>query len=48
VRNHIRNLRRKLEMNPDHPDIIQSRHGRGYTIRAHVEFADAPTSMKAQ
>lgn len=42
VRNHIRNLRRKLEINPDHPSIIQSRHGRGYSIRAQVEFADAP------
>lgn len=40
VRNHIRNLRRKLEMNPDHPAIIQSRHGRGYAIRAQVEFTD--------
>lgn len=42
VRNHIRNLRRKLEVNPDHPSIIQSRHGRGYSIRAQVEFADTP------
>ncbi len=48
VRNHIRNLRRKLEPNPDHPDIIQSRHGRGYSVRAHVEFADSPyTSSQA-
>jgi two-component system, OmpR family, response regulator MtrA len=39
VRNHIRNLRRKLEMNPDHPAIIQSRHGRGYSIRADIKFA---------
>ncbi len=37
VRNHIRNLRRKLEQNPDHPEIIQSRHGRGYSIQANVE-----------
>lgn len=36
VRNHIRNLRRKLESDPDRPTIIQSRHGRGYTIRAQV------------
>ena len=42
VRNHIRNLRRKLEPNPDHPDIIQSRHGRGYSIHAHIDFADTP------
>ena len=41
VRNHIRNLRRKLEENPDYPAIIQSRHGRGYTVRARVHF-DAP------
>ena len=39
VRNHIRNLRRKLESDPDHPSIIQSRHGRGYSIRARVQFA---------
>ncbi len=38
VRNHIRNLRRKLEDAPDRPEIIQSRHGRGYTIKAIVEF----------
>lgn len=40
VRNHIRNLRRKLEHNPDHPAVIQSRHGRGYSIRARIEFLD--------
>lgn len=40
VRNHIRNLRRKLENDPDHPTIIQSRHGRGYAVRAKVEFAE--------
>ena len=39
VRNHIRNLRRKLEQNPDHPEIIQSRHGRGYSIQANVEVS---------
>lgn len=36
VRNHIRNLRRKLEINPDYPSIVQSRHGRGYAIRANI------------
>lgn len=41
VRNHIRNLRRKLEHNPDHPAIIQSRHGRGYSIRANIEFVNS-------
>ena len=40
VRNHIRNLRRKLESSPERPAIIQSRHGRGYTIKAHVQFVD--------
>jgi len=40
VRNHIRNLRRKLEVNPDYPSIVQSRHGRGYAVRAHIQFAD--------
>ena len=43
VRNHIRNLRRKLECSPERPEIIQSRHGRGYTIRARVEFVNQTT-----
>lgn len=38
VRNHVRNLRRKLEDNPDRPAIIQSRHGRGYVIKAFVHI----------
>lgn len=38
VRNHIRNLRRKVEVDPDHPRIIQSRHGRGYKVSAIVQF----------
>jgi DNA-binding response OmpR family regulator len=38
VRNHIRNLRRKIEDDPERPSIIQSRHGRGYTIRASVQI----------
>jgi DNA-binding response OmpR family regulator len=37
VRNHIRNLRRKLEADPDHPAIIVSLHGRGYGINARIE-----------
>lgn len=46
VRNHVRNLRRKLETVPERPEIIQSRHGRGYTIRAIVEFeADSMTEF---
>lgn len=36
VRNHIRNLRLKIEDDPDHPQIITSQHGRGYTINARV------------
>lgn len=38
VRNHIRNLRRKLEVAPERPEIIQSRHGRGYTVKAQVQI----------
>ena len=34
VRNHIRNLRRKIEHDPNHPHIIVSMHGRGYTVDA--------------
>ncbi|MCL4250462.1 MAG: response regulator transcription factor [Anaerolineae bacterium] len=38
VRNHIHNLRQKLEQDPDRPAIIQSRHGRGYVIKAHIQL----------
>jgi len=38
VRNHVRNLRRKVEENPDKPVIIQSRPGRGYAVRASVQI----------
>jgi DNA-binding response OmpR family regulator len=41
VRNHIRNLRRKIEVNPDYPAIIVSLHGRGYTTNAHVVYVEA-------
>lgn len=34
VRNHVHNLREKLEDDPDRPRIIVSHHGRGYTIEA--------------
>ncbi|MBN1679185.1 MAG: response regulator transcription factor [Anaerolineae bacterium] len=37
VRNHIRNLRRKLEKHPDRPAIIISSHGRGYSLNALVD-----------
>jgi DNA-binding response OmpR family regulator len=40
VRNHVRNLRRKLETDPEHPSIIQSRHGRGYVVRASIEIEE--------
>ncbi len=36
VRNHVRNLRRKIEDDPERPAIIQSRHGRGYAVRASI------------
>lgn len=38
VRNHVRNLRRKIEDDPERPAIIQSRHGRGYSVRAQVHI----------
>lgn len=34
VRNHIHNLRAKIEVDPEKPMILQSRHGRGYVIKA--------------
>lgn len=39
VRNHIRNLRCKLEHDPDHPSVLISHYGRGYTIRAVVQVS---------
>ncbi len=36
VRNHIHNLRRKVEEDPERPMIIQSRHGRGYIVKAAI------------
>lgn len=38
VRNHIRNVRCKVEPDPERPSIIQSRHGRGYAVRANVQI----------
>ncbi len=38
VRNHVRNVRRKIEENPDKPTIIQSRNRRGYAIRANIQM----------
>ena len=40
VRNHVHNLRRKIEHDPERPTIIQSRHGRGYVIKARVHIED--------
>lgn len=36
VRNHVRNLRRKLERDPDRPRIVTSAHGRGYAISVDI------------
>jgi DNA-binding response OmpR family regulator len=36
VRNHVRNLRRKLERDPDRPRIVTSAHGRGYAINVDI------------
>lgn len=36
VRNHVRNLRRKIEPNPELPEIVISVHGRGYSVRARL------------
>ncbi len=38
VRNHIRNLRRKLEDDPARPSILISRHRRGYMVQARVQI----------
>jgi len=37
VRNHVRNLRRKLESDPDRPRILLCFQGRGYTISAEIQ-----------
>lgn len=42
VRNHIHNLRRKIEENPDRPSIIVSLHGRGYTVKAGIVSSRTP------
>lgn len=38
VRNHVRNLRRKIEDDPDHPQVIMSLHGRGYIVDADIVY----------
>jgi DNA-binding response OmpR family regulator len=40
VRNHVRNVRRKIEADPERPLILQSRHGRGYMVKARVQIED--------
>ncbi len=45
VRNHIHNLRNKLEYDPDRPRIIISLHGRGYRINANVYKTGKTTEM---
>lgn len=45
VRNHVRNLRRKIEDDPERPAIIQSRHGRGYSVRASIRFENKMGSV---
>jgi DNA-binding response OmpR family regulator len=44
VRNHIRNIRRKIELKPDHPTIILSRHRRGYLVAAQVHISEETAS----
>lgn len=45
VRNHIRNLRRKIEHDADHPAIIVSLHGRGYAVDAEIAYANEGLSV---
>jgi DNA-binding response OmpR family regulator len=40
VRNHVRNLRRKIEDDPERPAVILSRHRRGYMVAARVEIGE--------
>ncbi len=40
VRNHIHNLRHKIEFDPERPGVIQSRHGRGYVVKARVQVEE--------
>lgn len=40
VRNHIHNIRRKIETDPERPAILQSRHGRGYVVKARTRIDD--------
>lgn len=40
VRNHVHNLRHKIEGDPERPAVIQSRHGRGYVVKARVLYEE--------
>jgi DNA-binding response OmpR family regulator len=42
VRNHIHNLRHKIEADPERPMILQSRHGRGYMVKAQALIEGDP------
>ena len=44
VRNHVRNLRRKLECDPDRPRIVICFQGRGYSISTDIQML-APSSL---
>lgn len=46
VRNHVHNLRHKVELDPERPTVIQARHGRGYVIKARVQFEDDTAKMQ--
>jgi two-component system response regulator MtrA len=40
VRNHVHNIRRKIEQDPERPTILQSRHGRGYVVKAKAQIEE--------
>ena len=42
--NHVHNFRLKIEIDPERPLIIQSRHGRGYVVKARIQFEDEAIS----
>jgi DNA-binding response OmpR family regulator len=44
VRNHVRNLRRKLECDPDRPRVVICFQGRGYSISTEVQML-VPSSL---
>jgi len=48
VRNHIRNIRRKIEIDPERPVLLQSRHGRGYVVKARTQIDDHMDAAQAR